>query len=417
METSHRPSLDFTAIDFETANPARGSACAVGVAKVRDGAVIDSASWLIKPPKGLDDFHRMNVGIHGITPEHVADAPGWDRVFAEVMGFVGGDDLLAHNAPFDRSVLHQTCSAFDLDWPEATWYDTLPIARRLLTLGSYSLPFVAAALELEELTHHEAHADAVQAARIAVALGDRAGAGSLPELAIPARRSGRAAGDGARAAVDFSSLTASDVLAGESIVFTGKLTLSTRDEAHALVEHFGGACQTSVTKKTTILVSGDLDPRTFRPGATMSRKLMRAMALAESGQGIEIWTEDDLHERLAVGREALESATRAQRAASRSSWLPGYVLEQGRAATGSADGYSAWLRAALRHPEGRATADTRCVRCGGPFGDEVFWMLLERRVCSGECNEALKRAAKKAWADAGIERPAAPSYAETYGRQ
>ena len=68
METTHRSSLDFTAIDFETANPARGSACAVGVAKVRDGAVIDSASWLIKPPQGRDDFHRMNVGIHGITP-------------------------------------------------------------------------------------------------------------------------------------------------------------------------------------------------------------------------------------------------------------------------------------------------------------------------------------------------------------
>lgn len=149
----------------------------------------------------------------------------------------------------------------------------------------------------------------------------------------------------------------------------------------------------------------------------MSRKLMKAMALAEGGQEIEIWTEDDLHERLAVGREALEAATRAQRAASRSSWLPAYVVEQGRVATGSADGYSEWLRAALRHPEGRAAADTQCVRCSGPFGDDVFWMFLERWVCSGECNEALKRAAKKAWADAGIERPAAPSYAETYGRR
>ena len=44
-------------------------------------------------------------------------------------------------------------------------------------------------------------------------------------------------------------------------------------------------------------------------------------------------------------------------------------------------------------------------------------MFLERWVCSAECNEALKRAAKRAWSSARIARPAAPSYAETYGRR
>ena len=46
---------------------------------------------------------------------------------------------------------------------------------------------------------------------------------------------------------------------------------------------------------------GDLDPRTFRPGMELSRKLQKAMSLAEAGQQIEIWTEGELHERLAVG--------------------------------------------------------------------------------------------------------------------
>ncbi|MGO1684833.1 MAG: exonuclease domain-containing protein [Brachybacterium sp.] len=424
METLQPASLGFTAIDFETANASRASACAVGLAKVRDGVVVDTASWLIAPPPGLEDFAPRNVAIHGISPEMVADAPTWGRVFPEVMSFVGSDDLVAHNAPFDRSVFQQVCSVFDLDGPDAGWYDTLPIARRLLTLGSYSLPFVARALDLEDLTHHEALADAVQAARIAVALSRRAGAGSLGALASPlgytaaGARSPRflAAGDGSRAEGDFSSLAATDVLAGQSVVFTGKLTLHTREEAHALVEYFGGVCQASVTKKTTILVSGDLDPRTFRPGATLSRKLQKAMDLAETGQRIEIWTEQDLHERIAVGREELEAATRAQRAASRSGWLPDYVVEQGRAQVESDLEYSAWLRAALRHPEGRPAPDALCVRCGGEFGETVFWMFLERRVCSGECNDALKRAAKRAWSAAGIARPAAPTYAASYGR-
>src|SRR5690625_980146 len=151
-------------------------------------------------------------------------------------------------------------------------------------------------------------------------------------------------------------------------------------------EHFGGTPQKAVTKKTTILVSGDLDPRTFRSGAKMTSKLAKAMALAETRQPIEIWTEDDLHERLAVGREALEVDTRAQRVASRSSWLPSYIVEQARALTDSTHEYMAWLCAALRHPEGRPSPDSLCVRCGGPFGVEKYWMFLERWACSGCCH-------------------------------
>lgn len=425
METTQLASLDFTAIDFETANSSRASACAVGLAKVRGGAVVETASWMIKPPAGLDDFAPRNVAIHGISPERVADAPSWDQLFPDLMGFVGGDDLLAHNAPFDRSVFRQVCGVFDLETPDITWYDTLPVARRMLTLGSYSLPFVAQALELEDLTHHDALADAVQAARIAISLSQRAGADSLGALTFPVGESVHGTGpvrslsngNGSLAEGDFSSLEATDVLAGESFVFTGKLTMHTRDEAHSLVEYFGGTFHNSVTKKTTVLVSGDLDPRTFRPGADLSRKLQKAMGLAAGGQPIEIWTEGELHERLALGREALEAATRAQRAKVRANWLPAHVVDQARELTDSDLAYNQWIRAALRHPAGRPQPDSRCVRCDGEFGEDAYWMFLERWVCSAQCNDALKRSAKRAWASAGVERPAAPSYAESYGRR
>jgi DNA polymerase III epsilon subunit-like protein len=39
-------SLDFTAIDFETANSYRGSPCSVGLVKVRDGQIVDEAGTL-----------------------------------------------------------------------------------------------------------------------------------------------------------------------------------------------------------------------------------------------------------------------------------------------------------------------------------------------------------------------------------
>jgi DNA polymerase III subunit epsilon len=42
--------MSWVAIDFETANETRASACALGVAIVEAGEVIDRASWLIRPP-------------------------------------------------------------------------------------------------------------------------------------------------------------------------------------------------------------------------------------------------------------------------------------------------------------------------------------------------------------------------------
>ncbi|HMS25247.1 MAG TPA: exonuclease, partial [Acidimicrobiia bacterium] len=57
--------ISFTAIDFETANEFRGSACAVGLAKVVNGTVVDEKSLLFKPPEGHQRFDPFNTLIHG----------------------------------------------------------------------------------------------------------------------------------------------------------------------------------------------------------------------------------------------------------------------------------------------------------------------------------------------------------------
>lgn len=51
--------------------------------------------------------------------------------------------------------------------------------------------------------------------------------------------------------------TVSDKLAGETFLFTGKLTVFTRDEAHEMVEKNGGKIVSSVTKKLQNLVVGE----------------------------------------------------------------------------------------------------------------------------------------------------------------
>ena len=101
--------LDFTAIDFETANSSNASACAVGLVRVRDGEIVDRTGWLIRPPAGHDVFFELNVRIHGIRPEDVVDAAPWSRQLADIVAFTGDDILVAHNAGFDMAVLKRAC--------------------------------------------------------------------------------------------------------------------------------------------------------------------------------------------------------------------------------------------------------------------------------------------------------------------
>lgn len=70
----------------------------------------------------------------------------------------------------------------------------------------------------------------------------------------------------------------------------------TRTTAQELVVSLGGQAEKSVTKKTTVLVSGDLDPRRFRPGATVSGKAAKAFGLAQAGQPIRVMTEAEFLE-------------------------------------------------------------------------------------------------------------------------
>lgn len=51
--------ISFTAIDFETANNFRASACAVGLTKVRAGVVVEQAAWLMNPLPGYREFHPV----------------------------------------------------------------------------------------------------------------------------------------------------------------------------------------------------------------------------------------------------------------------------------------------------------------------------------------------------------------------
>jgi DNA polymerase III epsilon subunit-like protein len=189
--------ISFTAIDFETANSHRGSACAVGLVKVRDGHIVDTASWLIKPPPGIDDFDPINVELHGIAEPDVQDAADWEMSLEGILQFVSEDPIVAFDAAYDASVMRKATEHQHLDLPAKDFYCALRLAEDHLALPRHRLSDVLAALELPPVERHEPRAHALACARIVLAIAARRGFTTLAEVwegpttAVGKRRRGR----------------------------------------------------------------------------------------------------------------------------------------------------------------------------------------------------------------------------------
>ena len=156
-----------TAIDFETANYRSHSAIAVGLTLIEDRQIVESFSSYIRPPESW--FVPKFIDIHGIRPEHVADAPNFEELWPCIQRFFEDTTMLAHNAAFDRSVLAGTAAYYEMALPRTEWLCSVQIARRRWPhLERHKLNIVCEHLGID-LNHHDAGSDALAAAKIYLA--------------------------------------------------------------------------------------------------------------------------------------------------------------------------------------------------------------------------------------------------------
>lgn len=175
--------VDFTAIDFETANSHASSACSVGLVRVRDGVITERAHWLIQPPARHGTFQPYNVKIHGITPEMVADADPWDVQLSRLLEFIGNDITIAHNAGFDMGVIRTACAESVTPTPKLRYLCSVQVSRKTYDIPSHRLPLAAAAAGFGEFPHHDALADAEACAAIVIDAARKHEVNDLPALA------------------------------------------------------------------------------------------------------------------------------------------------------------------------------------------------------------------------------------------
>ena len=175
--------VDFTAIDFETANSHPSSACAVGLVRVRDGVVVERAEWLIRPPAAHAEFLPFNIRIHGITAEMVAEAREWTAQLEELRDFIGPDIAIAHNASFDMGVIRAACAETVSPTPRLRYLCSVQVSRKTYEIPSHRLPLAAEAAGYGAFAHHNALADAEACAAIVSDAARRHEVGDVPALA------------------------------------------------------------------------------------------------------------------------------------------------------------------------------------------------------------------------------------------
>lgn len=165
--------LPIVAIDTETTGRDPASDRVVEVACVRweRGQITLRKSWLINPERPIP---KEASDVHGISDDHVKDAPVFAAILPELLEAMAGAIPLAYNAEFDRKQLTSELGrvgapptpppAFQKN---VEWIDPLVWARELHKLEkSRALSEVAARMGIELTNAHRATDDAEAALNI-----------------------------------------------------------------------------------------------------------------------------------------------------------------------------------------------------------------------------------------------------------
>ncbi|MFB1051624.1 3'-5' exonuclease [Paraliobacillus sp. JSM ZJ581] len=148
--------MNFVAIDFETANRYRNSACAVGIVVGDENGVIDEYYSLINPQSS---FEMQNIRVHGITQADVEKAPTFHDLWPTIKSYINNQVVVAHNASFDLSVLRASLDQYRFCYPTLQYLCSVMLSRQVWpNLPNYKLNTLADVHGIM-LDHHHALAD------------------------------------------------------------------------------------------------------------------------------------------------------------------------------------------------------------------------------------------------------------------
>ncbi|BCN30733.1 exonuclease domain-containing protein [Anaeromicropila herbilytica] len=301
--------MNYIAIDFETANEKRNSPCSIGIVVVKNGQVIEKIHRLIKPNEMR--FMPINIGIHGIRPSMVQGEPEFNQIWEEIGHYFSENLVIAHNAAFDISVLRNTAELYHITLPDIKYICTMKLAKNFYTdIENAKLNTVNSFLGYE-FQHHDALFDALACSNILSNISEELECDDIDEISRllgvtigtvnhngyqPSSMKGNVIKTSNRIANRLKDDIIEDkrvnAFQDEVVVFTGRLASMSRNEAMNLVNKNGGTTGSSVTKKTTMLVTNMKDLVGLNR-EEMSNKYRKATDLIAMGQRIRFLNEEE----------------------------------------------------------------------------------------------------------------------------
>jgi DNA polymerase-3 subunit epsilon len=156
----------FSIIDVETTgfSPLKNDKIVeIGIIKIdEDGKFLGSFESLVNPQRDVGPTH-----IHGISESMVTAAPLFSEIACDILEFLDGTYLAAHNYEFDMGFLKNEFIPFGVDLSSFPGFCTLKIARELLPgLPSRSLEHLARHFSIKNSLIHSAYSDAAAASEL-----------------------------------------------------------------------------------------------------------------------------------------------------------------------------------------------------------------------------------------------------------
>lgn len=308
--------MNFTVIDFETANNKRTSACALGIAVVENLEIVETKYWLIRPQPF--EFNYFNVLIHGLTEDQLYDKPAFGDCWGEIRPYIEGQTIGAHNASFDLSVLIRTLEYYDLPLPNLEYICSYRASQKVFdNVINYRLDTLADNIGIK-FNHHDALEDAKTTAKLLIHMVDTSECSCIEEFADSidlrlgqlspcnhttcnykqnppeVQSQTKSLPLAKRIVATTSNFDEENEFYGKIVAFTGALSGMGRSQAYQIIANLGGTPADNVTKKTDYLVLGIQDYRLLN-GHKLSRKTRTAIRYAEEGTGIQIISEEDFY--------------------------------------------------------------------------------------------------------------------------
>lgn len=274
-------SYDFVAVDVETATGSINSICQIALVGSRNGELEELFSSLVQPPN--NEIWESNSAIHGIYPDQTLKAPSFPVVWEQIAQYFS-NLVVAHNASFDISRIVGTLEHYGMQSPNINYECTYQLSGK-------KLKDACSEFGLELKNHHEALADAMACAELYAILKEKNKKHRANQMPVPKTNEEKNSGGNYFASKRLESELLKPItdvkdnyFKGKRLVFTGDLQELSRTEAAQIVRELGADINTSISKKTDVIVLGR------NPGPSKMDKIKNLM---EAGVSIRLIEEPE----------------------------------------------------------------------------------------------------------------------------